>query len=164
MRRYGVGALMAVALAGCEPVDAPKPAATFRDPAANIGATTRFDPKRFAGDWHVVARFNETGESPARDVIAVTYDKEARQVVIVGARGAETYAYKTTAVLRPKMGEPLVVMWVDEGFRTAALGTPSGRVGYVLDRKPRPSADRFKAATQILKFYGWDISRLQRTK
>jgi apolipoprotein D and lipocalin family protein len=56
------------------------------------------------------------------------------------------------------------VMWVDEGFRTAALGTPSGRVGYVLDRKPRPSADRFKAATQILKFYGWDISRLQRTK
>jgi apolipoprotein D and lipocalin family protein len=55
-------------------------------------------------------------------------------------------------------------MWVDEGFRTAVLGTPSGKVGYVLDRKPKPSPDRYIAATKILTFYGWDISRLQRTK
>ena len=83
---------------------------------------------------------------------------------MVGADGVQTFAYSGSAALRPKVGEPLVVMWVDEGFRTAVLGTPSGNVGYVLDRKPKPSPDRYKAATEILTFYGWDISRLQRTK
>lgn len=151
-------------LAACAPVIEPPTLQSFRDPSVNIGATTRFEPKRFAGDWHVVARFVETGETPARDVVAVSYDQAKRQVAIVGAQDAQAYSYKDTAVLRPKTGEPLVVMWVDDGFRTAALGTPSGAIGYVLDRNRRPSADRFKAAIQIFKFYGWDVSRLQRTK
>ena len=167
LRRYLVGALLVGGLVACAPVPADPPATsdiTFRNSSANIGATTRFDPVRFAGDWHVVARFVETGETAAHDVIAVTYQRGKDHIVIVASEGAQTYAYDGTAVLRPKQGEPLIAMWVDEGFRTAVLGTPSGRVGYILDRKPNPRKGRLKAATEILKFYGWDTGRLKRTK
>lgn len=167
LRRYLVGALLMGGLVACATVPTDPPATsdiTFRNPSANIGATTRFDPVRFAGDWHVVARFVETGETAAHDVIAVTYQRGKDRIVIVASEGAQTYAYDGTAVLRPKQGEPLIAMWVDEGFRTAVLGTPSGRVGYILDRKPNPRKGRLKAATEILKFYGWDTGRLKRTK
>jgi len=167
LRRYLVGALLTGGLVACAPVPTARPAPsdiTFRNPSANIGATTRFDPVRFAGDWHVVARFVEGGETAAHDVIAVTYQQGKDRIVVVASEGAQTYAYDGTAVLRPKRGEPLIIMWVEEGFRTAVLGTPSGRIGYILDRKPNPRKDRLKAATEILKFYGWDTGRLKRTK
>ena len=167
LRRYLVGALLVNGLVACVPVPTVPPAPsdiTFRNPSANIGATTRFDPVRFAGDWHVVSRFVETGETAAHDVITVTYQQGKDRIVVVASEGAQTYAYDGTAVLRPKHGEPLIIMWVDEGFRTAVLGTTSGQVGYILDRKPNPRKDRLKAATEILKFYGWDTHRLKRTK
>ena len=167
LRRYLVGALLVGGLVACAPVPTVPPAPsdiTFRNPSANIGATARFDPMRFAGDWHVVARFVETGESAAHDVIAVTYHQGKDRIVVVASEVAQTYAYDGTAVLRPKQGEPLIIMWVDESFRTAVLGTTSGQDGYILDRKPNPRKDRLKAATEILKFYGWDTRRLKRTK
>ena len=167
LRRYLVGALLVGGLVACAPVPTVPPAPsdiTFRNPSANIGATARFDPMRFAGDWQVVARFVETGESAAHDVIAVTYHQGKDRIVVVASEGAQTYAYDGTAVLRPKQGEPLIIMWVDERFRTAVLGTTSGQDGYILDRKPNPRKDRLKAATEILKFYGWDTRRLKRTK
>lgn len=167
LRRYLVGALLVGGLVACAPVPTVPPAPsdiTFRNPSANIGATTRFDPMRFAGDWHVVARFVETGESAAHDVIAVSYHQGKDRIIVVASEGAQTYAYDGTAVLRPKQGEPLIIMWVDESFRTAVLGTTSGQDGYILDRKPNPRKDRLKAATEILKFYGWDTRRLKRTK
>ena len=167
LRRYLVGALLTGGLVACAPAPTARPAPsdiTFRNPSANIGATTRFDPVRFAGDWHVVARFVEGGETAAHDVIAVTYQQGKDRIVVVASEGAQTYAYDGTAVLRPKRGEPLIIMWVEEGFRTAVLGTPSGRIGYILDRKPNPRKGRLKAATEILKFYGWDTGRLKRTK
>ena len=167
LRRYFVGALLVGGLVACAPVPTVPPAPsdiTFRNPSANIGATARFDPMRFAGDWHVVARFVETGESAAHDVIAVTYHQGKDSIVVVASEGAQTYAYDGTAVLGPKQGEPLIIMWVDESFRTAVLGTTSGQDGYILDRKPNPRKDRLKAATEILKFYGWDTRRLKRTK
>ena len=167
LRRYLVGALLVGGLVACAPVPTVPPAPsdiTFRNPSANIGATARFDPMRFAGDWHVVARFVETAEPAAHDVIAVTYHQGKDRIVVVASEGAQTYAYDGTAVLRPKQGEPLIIMWVDESFRTAVLGTTSGQDGYILDRKPNPRKDRLKAATEILKFYGWDTRRLKRTK
>ncbi|MBT3467230.1 MAG: hypothetical protein HN456_08665 [Rhodobacteraceae bacterium] len=66
--------------------------------------------------------------------------------------------------MRTRQGEALIIMWVDGGFRTAVLGTPSRQVGYILDRKPNPRKDRLKAAIEFLQFYGWDTRRLKRTK
>ena len=165
--RFLIGALTVVLLAACEPVQEVVPLevhSVFRDSTTDIGVTTRFDPVRFSGDWHVVARFVETGQRPAPETLAVNFNRARSQIVLLGNEGAQRFGYEGRAVFQPKSGEPLVVMWVDEGFRTAALGTPSGRIGYILDRSKSPSADRFKAAREILIFYGWDVSHLQRTR
>jgi apolipoprotein D and lipocalin family protein len=53
-------------------------------------------------------------------------------------------------------------MWVDEGFRTAAVGDANGRWAAILDRNATSSPDRIKAATEILDFNGWDISQLRK--
>jgi hypothetical protein len=126
LRRYLVGALLVGGLVACAPVPTVPPAPsdiTFRNPSANIGATARFDPMRFAGDWHVVARFVETGESAAHDVIAVTYHQGKDRIVVVASEGAQTYAYDGTAVLRPKQGEPLIIMWDNIGPGWLRLGS-----------------------------------------
>ena len=77
----------------------------------------------------------------------------------------ERYTVRSAGVL-DAIGTPqtLVIMWVDEGFRTAAIGTRDGTFGAILDRYPRGSADRFNAAIQILKFNGWDVSQLKKVK
>ena len=58
-------------------------------------------------------------------------------------------------------GEALVVMWVDDGFRTAAVGGSGGQAAAIIDRAPTGGADRIAAAREILDFNGWDVSRLR---
>ena len=41
---------------------------------------------------------------------------------------------------------PYWVLWVDEGYRTAVVGAPNGRVGWILNRDPDIPADRLAAA------------------
>ncbi len=161
-----LGCAAALMLAACDvqaPVasDSPIP---FRNPTAPIGATTRFDATRFAGDWHVVASFG------APQTAAPTFSLEgATADLVVQDRSCvacppDAYEVEAPGVLRPVAGgEPLVVMWVDADFRTAALGTASGSHGAILDRRAGGSQDRVKAARQILEFYGWDLSRLGET-
>ena len=57
----------------------------------------------------------------------------------------------------------LWVLWVDEGYRTAVLGQPDGRAGWILARTPEIPADRLAAAREVLAFNGYDLSRLVRT-
>ena len=56
----------------------------------------------------------------------------------------------------------VVVLWVDEGFRTASIGTPDGSFGWIIDRAARGGADRIKAAGEILAFNGYDVTRPER--
>ena len=68
-------------------------------------------------------------------------------------------------VLRQMGGDDrLVVMWVDEGFRTAAIGDADGRWAAILNRNRKSARDRIKAATEILDFNGWDVSKLRVVK
>jgi len=53
------------------------------------------------------------------------------------------------------------VLWVDEGYRTAVVGAPNGRSGWILNRDPQIPADRLAAAREILDFNGYDLSRLE---
>jgi apolipoprotein D and lipocalin family protein len=46
------------------------------------------------------------------------------------------------------------VLWVDSGYRTLAIGAPSGRFGFVLDRGAIPP-DRLTAAREIFDFNGY---------
>ena len=52
------------------------------------------------------------------------------------------------------------VLWVDEGYRTAVVGAPNGRSGWILNRDPVIPADRLQAARDVLAFNGYDLSRL----
>jgi apolipoprotein D and lipocalin family protein len=55
------------------------------------------------------------------------------------------------------------VLWVDEGYRTAVVGAPNGRVGWILNRDPDIPEDRLIAAREVLDFNGYDVSQLQRS-
>ena len=132
----------------------------FRNPTATIAGTVRFDPGRFAGEWFIVARF--TDDVDTRRV----YLFDPLSGVMQEREGEEQRDYRVTAPgvleqISPPSGETLVVMWVDDGFRTAAVGTASGSRGVILDRRPGSSPDRLAAAREILDFNGWDTSRLQ---
>ena len=50
------------------------------------------------------------------------------------------------------------ILWVDEGYRTLAVGTPSGRFGFVLDRATG-AADRLQAAREVFDFNGYDTAQ-----
>jgi apolipoprotein D and lipocalin family protein len=63
----------------------------------------------------------------------------------------------------PFVNAPYWVLWVDDGYRTAVVGTPSGRAGWILNRDPQIPADRLEAARQVLAFNGYDLRRLEMT-
>ncbi len=57
--------------------------------------------------------------------------------------------------------DPVWVHWLDVNNRTAAMGDPNGTRVWIMDRTGAPG-DRLKAAREILEWYGYDLSRLQR--
>jgi apolipoprotein D and lipocalin family protein len=58
---------------------------------------------------------------------------------------------------------PYWVLWVDEGYRTAVVGQPNGRAGWILNRDPVIPEDRWIAAREVLDFNGYDLSRLHQS-
>ncbi|MCP5036327.1 MAG: hypothetical protein GY945_01870 [Rhodobacteraceae bacterium] len=52
------------------------------------------------------------------------------------------------------------VLWVDEDYRTAAIGTPSGTFGWIIDRERSGGEDRIVAAREVLEWLGYDMNRL----
>jgi len=157
-RRFAICPAMACLLAAC----AGGQPDGFRDADRPLGASTRFDTAAFSGDWLVVARFGALPEGGLR------FETTPLGVEISGAAMPELnglYREGAAGVLSPLSAgqEPLVVMWVDADFETAAIGTASGSFGAVIDRDGVLPADRAAAARDILNFYGWDTTALQRT-
>jgi apolipoprotein D and lipocalin family protein len=148
-----------VALTACAQ---PAPQA-FRDLNVPMGASTRFEAAKFAGSWLVMESFT-AGSGTL--VLAAAPDGQS---VTVSGEGASAVA----GVYRPGVpGElipleagqdRLVVMWVDEDFGTAAIGTVSGSYGALLNRTPDLRPDRAQAARDVFDFYGWDTGRLRST-
>lgn len=135
----------------------------WRDPAAPISSMAAFDAARFQGRWYEVAGFHEG----ACAVGAVTFTlQRSGAVYVTEGPCAETRARQYLATVEgarliPTSGAPLWVLWVDEGYRTAVIGTPSGAFGYVLNRGRAMPADRMEAARRILDFNGYDTARLR---
>jgi apolipoprotein D and lipocalin family protein len=163
--RVRLGWVALVVLAACA---APAPVVEgFRDMRAPFASTQRFETSRFLGEWVQVAAFAPPGA-------AVTAERHlyrratTGQIVadVTGPDGAterRVYALEGPGRLRAVApeGEALWVLWVDEGFRTAVLGTPSGSQAFILDRNATPAPDRLRAAREILDWYGYDMARLQ---
>lgn len=139
-----------------------------RDPAVRISSAALFDPGRFAGRWYVVqshvpgcsgAVQDWTAEGDGSYSLAGTDcsggspAKLTGRAVVTGPGGRIT---AQSAYARA----PIYVLWVDEGYRVAALGTPSGAWATVLSRTPEPRPDLSRAAREVLEFNGYDLAQL----
>ena len=160
LRIKAICALCTVVLIGCTS-DAP---VGFRDLDAPIGATTRFDALSFAGSWILSASFTPIPAGP----VVITVAPEVAHLRITSNEIpdiAGLYREGAPGELIPftRGRERLIVMWVDEDFQTAAVGTVSGSFGAVLDRDGIVPPDRANAAREIFDFYGWDVGQLKRT-
>ena len=151
--------LVCVVVAACGEAPVPQIPIGYRNPTAPLGGTSRFDQRRFAGEWHAAACL---GPCDSR----VRYVAAPNGILIRDAGGSETpFRVSAPGILRQiDTDQTLVVMWIDEGFRTAVVGNADGRWAVVLDRQRPAGADRVEAATEILDFNGWDVSQLRKIK
>lgn len=160
MPRIALGALLLVAACAAKPADR----SGFRAPEAPIWSAAAFQPAQVAGTWRQVADFRTAGAACDAGAVEITPDGQGLRLsgTLCLAGRAETVSGTAPLVgpgrLRVK-GEEWWVIWVDSGYRTLAIGTPSGRFGILLDRGAIP-ADRLTAATEIFDFNGYRTDAL----
>ncbi|SFH21052.1 apolipoprotein D and lipocalin family protein [Palleronia marisminoris] len=172
MRRIVAGLALLV-LAACAREMPLAPVPSYRDSNVMIASIASFDPARFAGRWYEIASFptpSRQGCTDAQSTYALV--AEGLRVVNTCLRGGRAERIVGTArVTGPGRLDMQLdgvlgtywVLWVDEGYRTAVIGMPSGRGGWILNRDPTIPPDRLAAAREILDFNGYDLSRLRMT-
>lgn len=167
--RIAAAALLAVTAAACSVPGPPPAGPDFRRAGAPIASKALFDLDRFLGDWQVVAAFpwSEQALCPGKSFRFGTgpsglglerrcaAGQTASRIALVGPG-----RFAVTPRAEPFPEGALWVLWVDEGYRTAVLGMPSGQGGWILDRSGAIPDDRLAAAREILDFNGYDTSRL----
>lgn len=149
---------------------------SYRDRDVPISSMAAFDPARYAGLWYEVASFPTPFQSGCTDTQA-DYGLRAdgllsvrnscvrdRSLAVIEGSATVTGPGRLKVRLN---GVPFAadywVLWVDEGYRTAVVGTPSGRAGWILNREPTIAGDRLEAARQVLRFNGYDVAALRTT-
>ena len=161
--------LLAALLAACGR-DAPlPPASSFREAGSLIASTTRGGPADMAGEWVVAAAFAGStlgGYAVPGAAVRIaagpdgagswTFDPLGEAFVTLGARATGPGRY---ALVGPSLSN-VWILWVDDDFRTAAVGTPDGTFGWIMDRPGEASPDRARAAREMLDFNGYDVGRL----
>ncbi|MEO0917007.1 MAG: lipocalin family protein [Pseudomonadota bacterium] len=148
----------------------------YRDPAVTLTSMAVFDPVRYSGLWYEVASYPTPFQSGCTNTQADYRLQADGSLDVRNAcfRDGTLSVIEGTATvsgpgrLRVRLdGVPFAadywVLWVDEGYRTAVVGTPSGRAGWVLNRDPVIPADRLAAAEEVLRFNGYDVTQLRRT-
>lgn len=167
--------LAAVLLAGCSTAVVAPLLPGYRDTGVPIASKADFDPARYAGRWYEIARFPVPFQSGCAGAIA---DYGAPQDGILSIRntcldagGKPSQSITGTARLTGPgrlevtfSGVPFVapywVLWTDQTYRTAVVGQPDGRAGWILNRDPSIPQDRLRAALTVLDFNGYDTDRL----
>lgn len=173
-------ALFALALAGCSAPLPDEPVGglfeVYRDTDVQIASKALFDPAKYLGTWYEIARFPVPFERGCAGVTAdygagengrITVRNTCRNLDGTVRSTIEGYADVTgpgrLAVTFPTLpfgASDYWVLWTDDGYRTAVVGAPDGRSGWILNRDPIIPADRLKAAREVLDFNGYDVSRL----
>lgn len=153
---YRIALALALVLAGCAAKTSGPTA--FRASGDPIWSAAAFQPADVAGTWRQVADFRTSGSCDAGAVeIMSTSDGLQLRGTICLAGKAEAVSGVAPLVGPGRLrvnGEDWWVIWVDVGYRTLAIGTPSGRFGIILDRGAIP-ADRLNAAREIFDFNGY---------
>ncbi len=139
---------------------------TFRAAEAPIWSAAAFAPGKVTGSWRQVAGF--AASSTGCQSGAVEVEPAPGGFAIRGTLCLDGTSRQVDALARPAGPGRLSVegqddwwvLWVDSGYRTLAIGTPSGRFGFVLDRGAI-SQDRLVAAAEIFDFNGYATGALR---
>ncbi|KQI67275.1 lipocalin [Loktanella sp. 3ANDIMAR09] len=148
----------------------------YRDRDQPIASAALFQPDRYVGRWYEVARYPVPFEAGCTGVTAdYAALPDGSLSVLNTCRNADGTVRSTIQGRADIVGPgrlkvsfdnvPFVradywVLWVDEGYRTAVVGAPDGRSGWILNRTPDIPADRLTAAKEVLDFNGYDLNRL----
>lgn len=159
--------MLLLLLAGCA-ANTAAPIAGFRDPSAQIYSNAVLENARLVGRWAQVAEFAAAGAAECKfggAEIAQTpkgLTVKAR-LCLNGVPTPFNGALRATGPGRfaAPSGEPWWVIWADSGYRTAVIGTPSGRFGFILNRDGALPADRLQAAREVLDWNGYTLARLR---
>jgi apolipoprotein D and lipocalin family protein len=149
----------------------------YRDVDTQISSKAVFEPARYFGVWHEVARFPVPFEAGCVGVTAEYGLRDDGLLSVLNicrnADGAEKSRIEGTAEIVgpgrlkvrfatvPFVAADYWVLWTDEDYRTAVVGAPNGRSGWILNRTPDVREDRFQAARDVLAFNGYDLSQLE---
>jgi apolipoprotein D and lipocalin family protein len=157
-------------LASCGTLD------VYRDVETPISSKAVFEPNRYLGVWHEVARFPVPFEAGCVGVTAEYGLRDDGLLSVLNicrnADGSEKSRINGTAEIVgpgrlkvrfasvPFVAADYWVLWTDEDYRTAVVGAPNGRSGWILNRGPDIRQDRLNTARDILAFNGYDLTRL----
>ncbi|SNR27256.1 lipocalin family protein [Puniceibacterium sediminis] len=127
----------------------------LRNPSTLVASQVDVTTARLSGDWVVV----QGAGLPVGTQVRIASDQmrtmTPTQTLVTSfvARGQGRYETEDG---------PLWVHWLDGGNRTAAIGDPAGNRVWIMDRTSASSPDRIQAAREILDWYGYDLTRLDR--
>lgn len=157
--------ILVLLLAACAAPQKTVTLGRYRPADAPIYSNAQLDLARLAGTWQQVATFGETGAcKPGQAQITNTAkglhiryrlcqsgnDLQGAGAMIPAGPGRFTV---------PGQPAPWWVLWADVDYRTLVIGSPDGRVGFIINRGGFPP-DRLKAAREILDFNHYDLKRL----
>jgi apolipoprotein D and lipocalin family protein len=143
--------------------EAPVAAPSFRDRGVPIGSITRGTLADLAGDWVVAESFPGAAFAVPSTRLRVEPRGEGTALLrFEGPGGLRDLVVRPGAPGRlvAEEGPELWLLWVDDDFRTAVVGTPDGSFGWIMDRPGAASPDRAVAAREVLDFNGYDVTRL----
>ncbi len=147
----------------------------YRDRSVPIGSALNFSTDRYAGTWYEVARYPVPFETGCVGVTAEYAALPDGGLSVTNTCRTPEGTIRSTIKGRADVVGPgrlkvsfdsipfpadYWVLWIDEGYRTAVVGAPNGRSGWILNRDPNIPADRLKAAREVLEFNGYDLGRL----
>lgn len=167
------GLLATIILAGC--ASRGQDPETFRSPGTGIYSNAVLQNDRLVGQWVQVAGFSEPGAGECTagmlDVKSASPTQLSMSANLCLGGGKVEFAGDATVsgpgrFLLSEAGPNAIseewwILWVDDGYRTLVVGTPSGSFGMILNRDADLPKDRMQAAQEILTWNGYDLTRLR---
>lgn len=143
------------------------PTIVFRAASVPIYSAAAFQPPQIAGRWNQVAGYQATARGKCA-AGGLEFRPAPGGLAVDGVLCLNGVERPVSGLATPNGPGRLAmegqedwwILWVDSGYRTLAIGTPSGRFGFVLDRGAA-AGDRLAAAREIFDFNGYVAGALR---
>ncbi|WP_143598867.1 lipocalin family protein [Pseudothioclava arenosa] len=158
---------LAGALAGC--LGAPEPGGPLLSEPGRMSSLALFEPVRMAGGWQVVASGTPGCAGARQDWAAEGGGYRISGIDCAGAAPMALDARMSVTGPGARMaasgrafgGAPVWLLWADQDYRVAVLGTPEGGFGMILARPGMAArGDLIAAAREVLAFNGYDLAQI----